>query len=356
MTSSLPLAILDFVHLTEGQSPHDALLDTVRVAQDAERLGFHRYWVPEHHNSSGLGFTSTEVLVAHLAAATQRIRVGAAGIMLPNHSALKVAEVFRTLEALHPGRIDLGLGRAPGTDGVTAFALRGRDPSSAGAEFPDLAALLLAFLDDAFPADHPYAQVIAAPLVSTRPEVFVLGSSAYGPRFSAVNGLATAFAHHMSPEFAVEGLTSYRRDFTPGYAVTPHSTVSVLVHATDDPAEADLARASWAMFIDRIRSGRRGPGPGLNQVAAYAQSARFGPATQGIDDRMFVGPADEVAARVATLAAAAEVDEVALISPLTEWGLRTRSLKAFADAWHGTPAVTAAASPPQRNRVAPAGR
>jgi luciferase family oxidoreductase group 1 len=333
VSSPRPLAILDFVHRSAGQSAADALADTVAVARVAEEIGYARYWVPEHHNSPGLGFTSNEVLIAHLAAATSSIRVGAAGVMLPNHAPLKVAEVFRTLEALHPGRIDLGLGRAPGTDGLTAYALRGRDPGAAGDEFPELAAHLLAFLGDGFPPDHPYSRVLAAPEVETTPEVFMLGSSAYGPQFSAANGLATVFAHHMSPELAVDVLRKYRRDFRPGHVEAPHAGISVLAYATDDPDDADLARASWSMFVDRIRRGRRGPGPGLQEVAAHARSAAFAELRASLDGRVFAGPPDRVAEQVADLAERACADEVAVVSPISERTRRTRALSALIAAW-----------------------
>jgi luciferase family oxidoreductase group 1 len=336
VTSPRPLAILDFVHRSGDQSAAHALADTVAVARLAEELGYARYWVPEHHNGPGLGFTSNEVLIAHLAAATSSIRVGAAGIMLPNHAPLKVAEVFRTLEALHPGRIDLGLGRAPGTDGLTAYALRGRDPGTAGDEFPDLAAHLLAFLGDGFPPEHPYSKVLAAPVVDTTPDVFMLGSSAYGPQFSAVNGMATVFAHHMSPELAVDVLRAYRRDFRPGHIEAPRAGVSVLAYATDDPDDADLARASWSMLVNRIRRGERGPGPSLEEVAAHAHSGRFAEVRRSLDGRLFAGPPDRVAEQVADLAERAGADEVAVVSPISDRARRTRALSAFIAAWRRT--------------------
>jgi luciferase family oxidoreductase group 1 len=162
-----------------------------------------------------LACSAPELLVAHVGAQTETIRVGAAGIMLPNHAAFKVAELFRTLVAMHPGRIDLALGRAPGTDPLTAHVLRRGLRVDPAAEFPSQVAELLAFLGDGFPDDHPYAPLVAAPVVDEQPELFVLGSSGYGPRFAAVNGLSAVFAHHMSPDLAVDVLRDYRRDFTP---------------------------------------------------------------------------------------------------------------------------------------------
>lgn len=325
-----PISIMDLVTITGSATPSQTIADTVAVAQEADRLGYKRYWVPEHHNHLGLAFTSTEVMIAHLGAKTERIRVGAAGIMLPNHAPLKVAETFRTLEALYPGRIDLGLGRAPGTDGLTAYALRGNDKG--GADFPQLAGELFAFLYDQFPPDHPYAKVIAAPIGQQAPDVFILGSSEFGPRFAAVNGLTAVFAHHQSPHLARSVLRKYREDFVGSeLQSTPYSIVSVLALATDDPTIADAAMGMWALFIDRIRSGERGPRPSLAEVLEYTQTSAFASRRASLREQVFAGPAAEVAARLTELADDCQVDEIALLSPLGERDLRISSLRLLAD-------------------------
>ena len=174
---SLPLAVLDFVGIEHGESASASVAGAVRIAQAVEAAGYRRYWVSEHHNMTSLACSAPELLTAHVGARTSRIRVGAAGIMLPNHAPLKVAETFRTLLAMYPGRIDLALGRAPGTDPLTAHVLRRGMVTDPAAEFPGQVGELLAFLGDGFPAGHPYAQLVAAPLVDERPELFVLGSS-----------------------------------------------------------------------------------------------------------------------------------------------------------------------------------
>src|SRR5580698_9256233 len=166
----LPLAVLDFVGIEYGESAASALAGAVGVAQAVEAAGYRRYWVSEHHNMSSLACSAPELLTAHVGAHTSRIRVGAAGIMLPNHAALKVAESFRTLLAMYPGRIDLALGRAPGTDPLTAHVLRRGMVTDPAAEFPSQVAELLAFLGDGFPDDHPYQPLVAAPLVDESPE------------------------------------------------------------------------------------------------------------------------------------------------------------------------------------------
>src|ERR1700677_2137480 len=197
---SLPLAVLDFVGIEYGEAASDALVGAVGIAQAIEAAGYRRYWVSEHHNMNSLACSAPELLTAYVGAQTSRIRVGAAGIMLPNHAALKVAETFRTLLAMYPGRVDLALGRAPGTDPLTAHVLRRGMVADAAAEFPAQVGELLAFLGDGLPEGHPYQPLVAAPLVAERPELFVLASSPYGPKFAAVNGFSAVFAHHMSPE------------------------------------------------------------------------------------------------------------------------------------------------------------
>src|ERR1700727_979751 len=215
ISEPLPLAVLDLVGIEYGEDAAASLAGAVGIAQAVEAAGYQRYWVSEHHNMTSLACSAPELLTAHVGAHTSRIRVGAAGIMLPNHAALKVAETFRTLLAMYPGRIDLALGRAPGTDPLTAHVLRRGMVTDPAAEFPSQVAELLAFLGDGFPEGHPYAPLVAAPVVEDRPELFVLGSSAYGPRFAAVNGLIAAFAHHMTPDLAFEALRQYRREVTP---------------------------------------------------------------------------------------------------------------------------------------------
>ena len=213
---TLPLAVLDFVGIEYGESPSASVAGAVGIARAVEAAGYRRYWVSEHHNMTSLACSAPELLTAHVGALTARIRVGAAGIMLPNHAPLKVAETFRTLLAMYPGRIDLALGRAPGTDPLTAHVLRRGMVADPAAEFPGQVAELLAFLGDGFPAGHPYAPLVAAPVVDERPELFVLGSSGYGPRFAAVNGMSAVFAHHMSPEIAFEACASTGAASRPG--------------------------------------------------------------------------------------------------------------------------------------------
>jgi luciferase family oxidoreductase group 1 len=285
---------------------------------------------------TSLACSAPELLIAHIGAKTARIRIGAAGIMLPNHSSLRVAELFRTLLAMYPGRVDLALGRAPGTDPLTAHVLRRGMVADPAAEFPGQVGQLLAFLGDGFPDDHPYRQLIAAPVVDERPELFVLGSSEYGPSFAAVNGFSAVFAHHMSPEIAVEALTTYRREFSPrlGGRQQPYAVMSVLAFASDDPTSIRDFEAAWTLTIRNIRQGKREPLP-PERIAEFAASEEFD-ATRNVDGRMVTGTPLEVVARLQQMRREAQADEIVVVTPSLDRDRRCASFAAIADAWRSS--------------------
>ncbi|HWH29261.1 MAG TPA: LLM class flavin-dependent oxidoreductase [Mycobacteriales bacterium] len=326
---TLPLAVLDFVGIEHGESPTEAIRGATAIARAAEDAGLRRYWVSEHHNMRSLACSAPELLVAHVAGQTSTIRVGAAGIMLPNHAAFKVAELFRTLVAMHPGRVDLALGRAPGTDPLTAHVLRRGLRVDPAAEFPEQVAELLAFLGDGFPAGHPYAPLVAAPVVEERPELFVLGSSPYGPRFAAVNGMRAVFAHHMSPDVAVDVLRGYRREFRSRDGSEPWSAMSVLTFASDDEQAQREFVAGWTLTMRNLARGVREP-LRPEEVTAFAatRDLRFAD-----DDRMVVGEPKHVVERLLELQQAAQVDEVVLVTPGLGRDRRAKSLADVAAAW-----------------------
>ncbi|KPM52304.1 monooxygenase [Frankia sp. R43] len=329
---SLPLAVLDFVGIEHGESPAAAIAGAVSIAQTVEVAGYRRYWVSEHHNMHSLACSAPELLTAHVGALTRRIRVGAAGIMLPNHTSFKVAELFRTLVAMYPGRIDLALGRAPGTDPLTAHVLRRGGGADAGAEFPHQVGELLAFLGDGFPSDHPYARLVAAPVVDERPELFVLGSSPYGPRFAAVNGLSAVFAHHMSPELAFDALRAYRREFTArGGSDRPYSAMSVLAFASEDEEATLDFEAAWTLTIQNISRGVREP-LRPEDVHGLARSERFRAARRD-DGRMVTGEPKAVAARLLEMKQQAQADEIVVVTPSLDRARRQASFTALAEAW-----------------------
>ena len=330
--ATLPLSVLDFVGIEYGESATASIHGAVGIARAAESAGYRRYWVSEHHNMRSLACSAPEILTAHVAAHTAAIRVGAAGIMLPNHTSFKVAETFRTLVAMHPGRIDLALGRAPGTDPLTAHVLRRGQRTDPAAEFPQQVAELLAFLGDGFPEGHPYAPLVAAPVIEESPELFVLGSSGYGPAFAAVNGLRAVFAHHMSPDIAVEVLRDYRRDFRPRTeGEAPYSAMSVLTFASEDHDAVIEFEAGWALTMHNLRRGVREP-LRPEEITALARSAEFRSSARD-DGRMVVGEPKAVAERLLELRDQAHVDELVVVTPTIDRPRRTASLAAVAEAW-----------------------
>jgi luciferase family oxidoreductase group 1 len=329
---SLPLAVLDFVGIEYGESAAAALAGAVGIAQACEQAGYRRYWVSEHHNMRSLACSAPELLIAHAGAFTSRIRVGAAGIMLPNHAAMKVAETFRTLLAMYPGRVDLALGRAPGTDPLTAHVLRRGMVADPAAEFPAQVGELLAFLGDGFPEGHPYQPLVAAPVIDEQPEIFVLGSSPYGPRFAAVNGMSAVFAHHMSPDLAFDLLRDYRRRFEPRRdGAQPYSAMSVLAFASDDDGAVVEFEAAWTLTRRNIQRGVREP-LSPEAVREFAGSDDFRSARQP-DGRMVTGEPKAVAERLREMKDLGEVDEIVVVTPSLDRERRKASFAAIADAW-----------------------
>ena len=332
---TLPLGVLDFVGIEYGESASDSIAGAVRIAQAVEAAGYRRYWVSEHHNMNSLACSAPELLTAHIGAQTDRIRVGAAGIMLPNHAPLKVAEMFRTLLAMYPGRIDLALGRAPGTDPITAHALRRGMNTDPAAEFPGQVGQLLAFLGEGFPEGHPYRGMVAAPVIDERPELFVLGSSQYGPKFAAINGMSAVFAHHMSPDLAFEALRQYRREFTPSsVGKEPYSAMSVLAFASEDEEAVLDFEAAWTLTMQNLRLNIRGP-LRPEEVLKMSRSAEFRASRQD-DGRMVTGEPKAVAERLREMKEQAQVDEIVVVTPSLGRDRRIGSYTAIADAWRRT--------------------
>jgi luciferase family oxidoreductase group 1 len=280
-----------------------------------------------------LACSAPELLTAHIGAHTERIRVGAAGIMLPNHAPFKVAEMFRTLLAMYPGRIDLALGRAPGTDPLTAHVLRRGVAADVQRDFPGQVAELLAFLGDGFPEGHPYTPLVAAPVVDERPEIFLLGSSPYGPGFAAVNGLSAVFAHHQSPDIAFDVLRDYRRDFQPLHdGDRPYSAMSVLSFGSDDQEAVLEFEAAWALTMQNLARNKREP-LRPEEVVGYARSAAFLGRRQERDPRMVTGPAKLVVERLQEMKERAQVDEIVVVTPSLDRQRRIGSYREIARAW-----------------------
>ncbi len=261
--SDVRWSVLDLVPVTTATSPPEALRASVDLAPVVERLGYHRLWVAEHHGMPGIASSSPAVLIAHLAEATSTLRVGSGGVMLPNHAPLVIAEQFGTLAALHPGRIDLGIGRAPGTDQATAYALR-RSPDINADAFPEELAQLRAFLDGSYP------RIRAVPAADSPPEVWLLGSSGFSAQLAALLGLPFAFAHHFSARNTDPALELYRSTFKPvGALEQPYAMVTAAVFAADTDEEARRLAAPQGLAILRLRSGNPGLLPTPEEAAAH---------------------------------------------------------------------------------------
>ncbi|HCL87168.1 MAG TPA: LLM class flavin-dependent oxidoreductase [Comamonadaceae bacterium] len=328
-TPRLPLlSFLDLVAVREGGSVAQALALAVRTARHAEILGFTRYWVAEHHNMPGIASSATAVLVGHLAGATQTIRVGSGGIMLPNHAPLVVAEAFGTLAELYPGRIDLGLGRAPGTDGPTMRALR-RDRVEREEDFPRDVAELQRLLAPA----EAGQRLIAVPGAGTEVPIWLLGSSLFSAQLAAHMGLPYAFASHFAPRMLHSAIELYRRLFQPSKVLAkPYVMIGVPVIAAPTDEEAQLLASSTYQRVLGILTGQRGllapPVPGYLESLSYQER-------QAIADFMAVGVVggpDTVRAGLRALASSTQADEFMLVSDVYDPELRLRSLQITAQA------------------------
>lgn len=328
------LSVLDQSTVVSGRPPADSIQETLALARHCEGLGYHRYWLAEHHNSPSQAGTAPEVLIAAIAATTSRIRVGSAGVMLPHYSSLKVAEVFRVLEAIAPGRIDMGLGRAPGSDGRTAYALNPAADSAAD-HFPSQIRDLLHWTrGETLVEGHPFREVTAQPAGPTAPTPWILGSSDYGAQVAAYFGLPFCFAQFISDGRGVaEALDVYRSQFRPGQvAAIPQAAIAVWAMAADTEAEADRqfrSRAVWRLGRDR---GIYQPLPSPEEAAAYS----FGPGEQEkaarIRARAFAGTGPQVASQLHGLARQHGIEEVVVLTTMHGKAARQRSYQLLAEA------------------------
>lgn len=331
----VPLSILDLIPVGRGSNASSALQASLALARRADALGFTRYWLAEHHNTTGLACSAPEILIALIGQATQRIRVGSGGVMLPNHSPLKIAETFRTLEALYPGRIDLGVGRAPGTDQLTALALRRSTARLAADDFPEQLQEVLAYCGEApFPPEIPFESVTATPDGVPLPPVWLLSSSGFGARLAAQLGRAFAFAHHFSPEAAAESMRDYRERFRPSkHLARPHAilTVSAVCAETEQRA-AELARCVELMWI-RIRRGERGPLPLPEEAAAYRYTALEEEQARAARATMTVGTPEQVKRGLLALVEEHRADELMIATQIGVAAERQRSYELIAEAF-----------------------
>ncbi|WP_428530725.1 LLM class flavin-dependent oxidoreductase [Rhodopila sp.] len=327
------LSVLDQSTIVADRSADASIRESIALAQHCEALGYHRYWCAEHHNSDSQAGTAPEILIAAIAATTRHIRVGSAGVMLPHYSALKVAEQFRVLDAIAPGRIDLGVGRAPGSDGLTAYALNPRADTAAD-QFPAAMRDLLAWLSGhKLIEGHPFREVRAQPQGPTTPEVWVLGSSDYGAQVAAYFGLPFCFAHFITDGHGIEqALAIYRQGYRPSARhPSPHAALCVWAMAAETQQEADYlfrSREIWRLNRDRgLFTALASPEQAATHTYSDAEAARV----ERLRARAFYGTPDTVGAKLRALAQQHDVEEIVILTTLHDPQARQRSYALLAD-------------------------
>jgi luciferase family oxidoreductase group 1 len=326
----VPLSVLDLATVASGSSPRQALAETTRLAVAVEDLGYQRLWVAEHHGMPAVASSAPAVLIAHLANATSTLRVGSGGVMLPNHSPLVVAEQFGTLEALHPGRIDLGLGRAPGTDQATARALRRtRDLGADG--FPDDVVELVNYLAA---SDGPPTHPAASPGRGYLPQVWLLGSSLFSAQLAGQLGLPYSFAYHFSPRLLDQALDTYRSAFQQSFLLSqPQAMIAVSVICAPTSEEAAWLSGSSALSTLQLRTGRLGLLPSPEEAEAY----QFSPAEKAIVEESMsthlIGDPETVHEGLIQLLRRTDADEIMLSTRAHSYEARVRSLSLVAESW-----------------------
>lgn len=328
------LSVLDQSPIRAGGTAAAAINESVRLAQAAERLGYHRYWLAEHHASEGLAGTAPEVLAARIAAATTTMRVGSGGVMLSHYSPLKVAEQFRVLEALYPGRIDLGIGRAPGSDYLTMQALA-HGPGNLGIEyFPSQVNDLLGYLHDRLPGDHPFARVRAQPRGESAPGVWLLGSSDQSGLLAAYLGCAFSFAHFINDQGGPAVMEAYRERFRPSpWLAAPQGSIGVFVLCAESEDEANRLASSRDLWRLRLDQGDLGPIPSVADAEAYAYSREERLRIAFNRRRMVIGTPDQAKAQLLALAEAYGVAELVIVSICYDFAARLRSYELVAQAF-----------------------
>ncbi|MBV8454674.1 MAG: LLM class flavin-dependent oxidoreductase [Deltaproteobacteria bacterium] len=344
----MKLSIIDQSPVPAGFTPADALHNTIELAQLAERLGYERYWIAEHHAIEALASPAPEILIARLGAETSQIRIGSGGVMLPHYSPMKVAEVFCVLHALYPGRVDLGVGRAPGGTPLESYALwrtRGENPQSD--DFGQQLVELLAFLNRSFPANHPFSRIKLSPEMPGSPEVWLLGSSMWSASAAAQLGLPYAFAHFIEPAPARLAIEHYRSHFEPGNngLPQPHTILAVSALCADTDEEAERLISSARLFRRRIRRGELGVIPTPEEAArelgispATLPGQSFEPSFAGESEgsefpRYAAGTPDKVRDQLIDMASVLHADELMIVTVMHGHHERKYSYKLMADAF-----------------------
>lgn len=331
----IPLSVLDLSVVTTGTKPAAALRNSIDLARHVDGLGYVRYWLAEHHNLASVASPAPDLMIGQIAAVTRNIRVGSGGVMLPNHAPLVVAERFKMLEALFPGRIDLGLGRAPGTDGATAHALRSRLDRREGDDFLERLQELILWETRGFPPGHPYNNVVAMPDDSPLPPIWLLGSSDYSSELAAQAGMGFAFAHHFASYDAVAAMTNYHAHFKKegGWRATPHGILAVAAIAAETDAEAEKLASSVDLNRLRRDRGQFLPLPSVEEALAYPYTDSERAAVKRNRERLFVGSPATVLSKLQPMLDAAKPDELMIITAVYDHDARKKSYSLLADAF-----------------------
>ena len=330
MKDLVPLSVLDLAPVRAGVSSGDAIQEAVDLARLCEQLRYTRYWFAEHHGMASIASSVPEILIEHIAAATSRIRVGSGGIMLPNHTPLRVAEAFHTLEALHPNRIDLGIGRAPGTDPATSRALRPFDAS----QFPDQVREMLALSDRSLPPEHPFATVRVVPSDVRLPPIWVLASSGETASFAGALGLGYGFARHFSPTPPGPAVRAYRQAFRPSARFErPHVIIGVSVICAETDEAAEFQAASTDLAWVRLHRREFLPIPSPEEAVAYEYSPQERVVVEMNRQRHFIGTPTKVASLIRQIVEATEADEIMVTSMIYGQAERRRSYELLAAEW-----------------------
>ncbi|MGC1777429.1 MAG: LLM class flavin-dependent oxidoreductase [Xanthobacteraceae bacterium] len=335
----VPLSILDLSPVTTATPGSAALRNSLDLARLADRLGYKRYWVAEHHNLANIASSAPEIMIGQIAAITSHLRVGSGGVMLPNHAPLMVAERFKVLEALFPGRIDLGLGRAPGTDQVTAYALRARQDPRQGDEFLERFQELLLFERGGFPENHPFRNVHAVPSDAPLPPIWLLGSSGYSAELAAAVGMGFAFAHHFADYDAASAMLSYRSHFKASATMAaPCAILGTAVIVADNDAEAERIASSAELHYVRRAKGEYLALASPEEAAAYSYTADDRKRLAQHRTRLVIGGPERVKERLDALIEATRADELMITTMVYDHAARRRSYELLAQAFSLVPA------------------
>jgi luciferase family oxidoreductase group 1 len=330
----LPLSVLDLSPVTTGTPGSVALRNSLDLARLADQLGYQRYWVAEHHNLANIASSAPEIMIGQIAAVTSQIRVGSGGVMLPNHAPLMVAERFKVLEALFPGRIDLGLGRAPGTDPVTSYALRARQDPREGDDFLERFNELLLLERGGFPQGHPFRNVRAVPADVSLPPIWLLGSSGYSAELAAAVGMGFAFAHHFSDHDAASAMLSYRHHFKPSATLAePYAILGVAAIAADSDEEAERIASSADLHFARRAKGEYAPLASPEEAAAYPYAPIDRERIARHRARLVVGKIDTVKNRLLALVESTQADELMVTTMVYDHAARRHSYELLAHAF-----------------------